>query len=88
MILGLSKLSFFEQNCYQIGSSEFGRFCGMYSLEANSQKNDWQSSGIRLDVNKQRLGCQLVHQLEVNLCYIGCQLVVDWYLIVIELISD
>ena len=37
MILGLCQLRFFEQNCYPIGSSEFGRFYGMYSLEAISR---------------------------------------------------
>ena len=38
MILGLCQLSFFEQNCYKIGSSEYGRFCGVNSMEAISQK--------------------------------------------------
>ena len=78
MILDLCQSSFFDPNCYRIGSSEFGRLCGMNSIEAISQKVNWHSIGIKLDDNWHQIGCQLVFdwqsiciRLKVNCHQIG-----------------
>ena len=74
MILDLCQSGFFYPKCYRIGSSEFGRLCGMYSIVAISQKVDLHLIGSQLVSDKMSIGIRL----GLNCLQIGSQFASDW----------